>query len=854
MMNENLILTNEQQAIVEAAERGTSILCDACWGSGKTTVLQEVNKVLKIKGKNILYLTYNKQLKEDARAKFDNNTGRNIHNYDAWARQLLTINHIEVRSANGAYAKELVKHKDIIPSYDIVLIDEYQDISKEHAELIEELYNKNNNIQFIVVGDCDQKISKQADINHVEFFKKLLAKLPNGYEQHNLTISFRLNNKLAKVLSQIYDKPITGTNNDLDIKFLTTEQAIEVLGTKDPKNVLILGCAGTNGAPSNAKYIQNKIEAVYPDIYNKKTLYSCTAEEEGYDRCSTWSEVGLDITYDKCKGLERDTVILGDFTEDYFSSRVNHAPFAIIKNLFCVALTRAKKNLIVITDSFDRYSEKYCGQQLLKPKALQRPGDYSSSSEKLDKITVGALFDYKPSHLVNKCLDYIKITSEQKPGKIINIKNTDDLIDLSMCIGKFMEYTYFKKMNIDKELELVSAMRRQEIKSWPSYARSLESKIKYISAVNFSQDRYKNAKLDISTENKKAIITRLNKEFTQNFEDIQKRISIEFNNGTELIGISDCIKNNIVYELKFTSQITDKAILQCATYMLALGLPGIVWNIRTDEKIRLEITNKKAFKNALEALINIPEIKYQVKTGKIFKQADSFKSLLSYTTASGSRLRLAMKQKVNSRAKIDKSLPSAPAVADIFAIIDTETNIYNTQAISIGIAIVDREYNVLDYCYLIDKNILNEDNTVKPSSGMYAHSIFKTSYDYQIKPYSEMIEQTKALLEKYNIKTIFAYNAAFDHNILAQDLPGYFWRDIMSLCRNKVFNKVYASKTTTGRWAYGAEAILRQLTCDRSYREKHTAIDDTMDELLIMKCLNEDLNKYKEHKLRIRRI
>ena len=61
-------LSPEQQQFVDAALQGDNILVDACIGSGKTTAIHVLCNQIS-DGKQVLYLTYNKLLKLDAKSK-----------------------------------------------------------------------------------------------------------------------------------------------------------------------------------------------------------------------------------------------------------------------------------------------------------------------------------------------------------------------------------------------------------------------------------------------------------------------------------------------------------------------------------------------------------------------------------------------------------------------------------------------------------------------------------------------------------------------------------------------------------------------------------------------------------------
>lgn len=66
------------------------------------------------------------------------------------------------------------------------------------------------------------------------------------------------------------------------------------------------------------------------------------------------------------------------------------------------------------------------------------------------------------------------------------------------------------------------------------------------------------------------------------------------------IGFADAVKDGIVYELKFVSELTHEHFLQCACYMVAMNLPkGILWNTRDNTSFEIEVPDRKAFLNVV---------------------------------------------------------------------------------------------------------------------------------------------------------------------------------------------------------------------------------------------------------------
>ena len=73
-------LTVEQQKFIDCALSGNNVLVDACVGSGKTTAIQQLCMAFP-PNKRVLYLTYNKLLKIDAKEKIKEQSDDTYYKY-----------------------------------------------------------------------------------------------------------------------------------------------------------------------------------------------------------------------------------------------------------------------------------------------------------------------------------------------------------------------------------------------------------------------------------------------------------------------------------------------------------------------------------------------------------------------------------------------------------------------------------------------------------------------------------------------------------------------------------------------------------------------------------------------------
>lgn len=237
---------------------------------------------------------------------------------------------------------------------------------------------------------------------------------------------------------------------------------------------------------------------------------------------------------------------------------------------------------------------------------------FVETNQKFENVDISEMFDFKYKEDVEKCFSKLsirKLISEDTSS--IDIKSTDELIDLSPCIGIYQEATFFNNYEIDAAIELKISLNpewtglyKKEVKN---NVLNLDEKILFLVSLETKQRRYrKQVRAPFVSEEQNELIktrlkTRLNKD-----EDAQVRCQIDFcaqENGKVKFsarGFADVVKDDIVYELKFVSELTHEHFLQCACYMIALELQkGILWNTRDNTLYEIEVPDRKAFLNAV---------------------------------------------------------------------------------------------------------------------------------------------------------------------------------------------------------------------------------------------------------------
>lgn len=597
-------ISNEQNQVIDNIKLNNNIIVDAVAGSGKTTTILHICK--NFPNKNILVITYNARLKLDTRMKVQKLDIKNteIHSYHGFCTKYYIspcINDIQILKM---LEKNPPSKTKIV--FDIIILDEQQDMINIFYHLVKKLLNDNliKDPILCLFGDVYQNIYQfnNSDERYLALADKLFNTNHN-WVRLNMSISYRLTDNIAKfvnntLLSQNRIKTIKSGPKVSYVICDMFNQCIPIImkyiKKYKPDDIFILAPSVRVSPRSPLGRIENFL------VKNKVPCHVAISDDTKLDERLIKNKLTFS-TFHQVKGLERKIVFVLNFDDSYFEYYGKGLEKTKCPNTIYVACTRALDELIVFHD-YGRTMLEFlnttnlsnnCNLIRLKNNKLKESNDNETvSNTPPKKITVSALI----RHLSNDI-----ITNLSKSVTYKEISGDKPLFELNNMIKNF-DNTLYENIN-DITGIVLPAIYEGKTKSEISYLNDLELNLsnlknmaKYMSKLKKILFNYNNGKIleiadllyaaniylcyqssylhkmeQIKTYNwlsKKdiALSFKIMKNVISKKAEYEIPIYISFKNYISISGRIDIIDNETLWEIKCTSDIKFDHILQLLIY------------------------------------------------------------------------------------------------------------------------------------------------------------------------------------------------------------------------------------------------------------------------------------------------
>jgi hypothetical protein len=472
----------EQECIIDQLIKNNNVLVDSVAGAGKTSTILLIAK--KVPNKKILILTYNKRLKFETKHKIKQ---YNIQNAFVYSYHSFCNNMYNNECINDSGIKNIINNKTNplknCLDYDVMIIDEAQDMTMLYYELICKIYKdvttiNHNSLQLCIFGDKYQSIFQfnGSDERYIIHASTLFSLNNKPWTTVNLSISYRITIQMAIAINTL---------------FLKTDRLGALKDIKNSINYVIDNTFAITETSFVCKTIKNLlIKYNYDDIFilcpSLKSLHIPPRQ-----LCNCLSSLGYPVflpgsdnevvneemiknkiafsTLHQVKGLERKIVFVynfdASFNKYYDKSSTNENDYIdpICPNVLYVAMTRATEKLYLIhhnsnqplnfiDKTFTQYIDKQIAGSITKYLLPAHQSNINTgcsikvfklypltSSKDNEYITTTGITDFikfLPMDILNLFYDSFTIKKITKPNKNNFIKLQTTSIQQNIYQGK----------------------------------------------------------------------------------------------------------------------------------------------------------------------------------------------------------------------------------------------------------------------------------------------------------------------------------------------------------------------------------------------------------------------------------
>lgn len=460
--------SDEQKKIVEKVTAKKNVIVDAVAGSGKTTTVLFIAQ--NNPKKNILQITYNKQLKLEVRQKV---LSKKIDNLEIHTYHSLTVNFYDEHAhTDDKIIKILLNNSEPKKkkNYDILIIDEVQDMTPNYFTLICKFINDMNlKATIVILGDKYQGIYefKNADTRFLTLSNKIW-KNHDDFITLPLKQSYRVTKQIATFINKTmlgYDRILSTKNSKYNVQYY--KKSLYMVHTifvnlilkqlKDgyrPDDIFILAPSlKSSSSHSPIKKLENKLATENIPVYFPRS------EEENLNEDILKGKIVFS-SFHQSKGRERKIVYIFGFDDTYFDFHCKEKDRNTCPSELYVAVTRASEILVLFeseqneqlsfmkydaeqlkrstfTDYYDTFNKKKESKNIKKKKNTEE------ITSDFHKISVTELTKYIGEQNINNIIPLInqivEITTPVKEKYTVDIPSnvkmhsglTEDVSDLN---------------------------------------------------------------------------------------------------------------------------------------------------------------------------------------------------------------------------------------------------------------------------------------------------------------------------------------------------------------------------------------------------------------------------------------
>jgi hypothetical protein len=607
-------------------------------GSGKTTTALSIGR--RFQDSKILLITYSSHLKHETRQKLKK---KNVRNISAHSYHSFFVNHYDKRATNDLDLEDLLGNPPLtLFSYDIIIIDECQDMTPLYFRVICQILRDNQikNPKLCLLGDELQNIYSFKDSD--ERFLTMASKIfpDNGFKWKTVCLqtSYRLTHEIANFINKmLYNEkrkfPILAERSGpkpcyymIDCFSQELFRLINrILDDHNPQDIFVL-CPSLRSDRSPVKLLENSLKQWKPNV----PIYVPMNDDESLTEGIMKNKLVF-ATFHQSKGRERPVSIVLNFDESYTTFNNRDPKFKTeCPNELNVACSRSTEKLILIHDirnkplpflnlrHFKSCVELYKDEGNLQPTTVEKNTSVYMRRSCTDFIR------FVPDRLIRFMMENITIHKIRTPNESLYIKSSHVFNyhgieveeDISALIGttipimfeykKFgysyvyntLKAQYTKNSHLSHFLFSEKDLRKWNTEHWMCMANLWNY---HLSKYYFKLYQINDYSFARKNKNLKRCLGRMMELNFSNSVSFEENLNVSNLNelpNTVLTGSLDCVDwvHNIVYEFKWVDKITHYHILQTCVYMyMTLENPKyidkkwFIYNIKTDELLRIEV-------------------------------------------------------------------------------------------------------------------------------------------------------------------------------------------------------------------------------------------------------------------------